>query len=102
MKARSFLGSYLKQDDFDEPAVLTISGAEGTRFEDEDKEKLVLYFDELDKGLVCNATNITLLISLTGSDDTDDWVGKQVTVYADKSIMFAGKKVGGLRIREVG
>ena len=99
MKARSFLGSYLKQDDVEDSPVVTISGAEGVQFEDEDKEKLVLHFEEFDKGMVLNATNINLLTSLFGSDETDDWTGKQVTLFADKTIMFGGKRVGGIRVK---
>lgn len=99
MKARSFLGSYLKQDDFDEPTVATISGAKSVEFEDEDKDKLALYFEELDKGMILNATNINLLTALFGSDETDEWMGKQVTIYTDPNIMFGGKKVGGLRVK---
>jgi hypothetical protein len=99
MKARNFLGSYLQQEDIPEPTTVTITSSKSVTFEDDDKEKLALYFEELEKGMICNATNINLLIALLGSDETDDWVGKQVTLYVDPTIMFGGKKVGGIRIR---
>ena len=99
MKARKFLGSYLAQEDIVEPTVVTIDSAKEAEFDGEDKSKLALYFSEFDKGFICNSTNINALIALFGSDDTDDWLGKQCTVYVDPEIRFAGKKVGGLRVR---
>jgi hypothetical protein len=34
-------------------------------------------------------------------DDTDDWIGKQVILYNDESIQFAGKVTGGLRFKRL-
>jgi hypothetical protein len=38
-------------------------------------------------------------MALFGTDETDEWVGKQCTLYTDPTIMFAGKKTGGLRVK---
>jgi hypothetical protein len=35
-----------------------------------------------------------------GSDDTDDWIGKQIVVFVDENVSFGGELVGGLRIRK--
>jgi len=35
-----------------------------------------------------------------GSEDTDDWIGKQVIVFVDENVSFGGELVGGLRIRK--
>ncbi|MEQ9410481.1 MAG: hypothetical protein RIK87_22290 [Fuerstiella sp.] len=32
-------------------------------------------------------------------DDTDHWPGKAITLWPDPSVMYAGKRVGGVRIR---
>jgi hypothetical protein len=44
----------------------------------------VIYFAETKKGWILNKTNIKCLIALFGTE-TDDWLGKQVTVYPEKN-----------------
>lgn len=63
------------------------------------EEKNVLYFKELEKPLVLNMTNGMLIAAITGSETSDDWVGKQIVLYNDKTVMFAGKLTGGIRVR---
>lgn len=41
------------------------------------KQKLVLYFQGKEKGMVLNATNQELLIDLFG-EETDDWIGQSI------------------------
>jgi hypothetical protein len=50
--------------------------------------------------MLLNSTNIKLLEKACGSDDTDDWVGKEVIVYNDENVSFGGQITGGLRIRK--
>jgi hypothetical protein len=50
--------------------------------------------------MVLNSTNIQLMAKACGSDDTDDWIGKQIIVYVDENVSFGGELVGGLRIRK--
>lgn len=45
-----------------------------------------------------NKTNIKRIAKLYG-DDTDEWVGKKVTIYNDPDVEFMGEIVGGLRVR---
>lgn len=33
--------------------------------------------------------------------ETDNWIGKSVRVYNDETVKWAGKEVGGIRIREM-
>ena len=47
------------------------------------KVKLVLYFEELEKGMVLNVSNIDVLSSLTGTDETDSWTGTKLELYND-------------------
>jgi hypothetical protein len=61
-------------------------------------QRWVLFFRELDKGLVLNTTNIRTLEKAFGAD-SDDWRGRRVTLYIDPEITFRGEVVGGLRIR---
>lgn len=61
--------------------------------------KWCLEFKELDKPLVLNSTNMHILEAITGSDNSDDWMGKQIVLYTDPNISFGGKIVGGIRVR---
>lgn len=82
--------------------VVTISGVERQEIENRDKtkeRKFVLFFKEHDKGMILNSTNIGTLTTLFGSDDSDQWVGKRVTLYEKDDVEMGGKLVSGLRIR---
>lgn len=95
-------GKYFKKEDVDEPTMLTID-----RFEEEnvakdnqpEDNKWVMYFRDAEKGLVMNTTNLQLAAIAFGSQDTDDWIGKQIVLYHDPNVSFAGKLVGGVRVR---
>ncbi len=95
---------HLKKEDVPNPITVTIAGVEMQDIgQDDDKDrKAVMSFqgDEL-KPMVLNVTNITTLEMLYG-DDSDQWVGKRIEVYSDLSIMYAGKRVGGIRVRAPG
>ena len=96
--------SYLKQSDFTEGGfIVTINHLKQENVAPDDKpveNKWVLFFKEFDKGLVLNTVNINAAAAATGSDDTDNWVGKEVIVHVDPSISYGGKVTGGLRIRK--
>ncbi len=59
--------------------------------------KPVVYFREFTKGLVLNKTNAGIISDLYG-DDSDDWAGKRVTLYATE-VQFEGKMVAAIRIK---
>ena len=61
--------------------------------------KWTLSFDELDKPMVLNSTNIHMCAKACASDDTDDWTGKKIVLYEDPNVSFGGKLVGGIRVR---
>lgn len=93
---------YLKQSDFPSPLIVTVKkigkvniAKEG----DTPEHKWAVRFEEFAKPMLLNSTNIKLLEKACGSDDTDDWIGKEVIVYTDESIAFGGQVVGGLRVR---
>ena len=62
-----------------------------------DQRKLVLYFQNAKKGMVCNKTNADRIAYLY-SPDTDNWIGKEVTLYAEM-VSFQGKVMEALRIK---
>lgn len=61
--------------------------------------KWALHFSELEKPLILNQTNGALIQAITGSPESDDWIGKKIVLYSDATIMFAGRVVGGIRVR---
>ena len=102
MDARRFTGgSYLRQEDLEGEQLVTIARVDETTFEDEggERKKLVVYFEEFENGLVCNATNTRRLTRACGGWDTDKWPGKRAILYVDEDVEFGGRIVGGIRVR---
>jgi hypothetical protein len=92
---------FLKQGDIGKGVLWTVNNIEkcNVAAEGADPEyKWGVSFKESDKPLVLNATNIQLLEKMLG-DDTDLWVNKHVVLYVDPNVMYAGKVVGGIRVR---
>ncbi len=61
--------------------------------------KWCMTFHEMEKPLVLNSTNIQLTAKICGSEDTDDWTGKRIVLYTDPNVSYAGKLIGGIRVR---
>jgi hypothetical protein len=64
---------------------------------DKDK-KPIIFFDEIHKGLVCNKTNWKTISRLTGSDDSDDWIGTKINLYRAE-VEFQGEMVESIRVK---
>lgn len=101
---------YLKKEDLAGTSpVVTIETVGWTEIGEEKETKPVLYFVGKDKGMVCNVTVQRELTELFGDppggkdDDSHltQWLtGKQVQLYVDPSVQYAGRRTGGLRLRE--
>jgi hypothetical protein len=94
---------YLKKEDVGNGKLVTIKSIKQENVAREDQEadnKYILMFREEDKGLVLNSTNIQLCAMACGSQETDEWIGKQIVLFEDPSVSFGGKLVGGIRIRK--
>lgn len=93
---------FLKQTDVREGMLCTITGVSQENIAADGAEenlKWCLHIAENEKPLVLNPTNGAILSKILGSDESDDWIGKKVVLYADPNISFGGKIVGGIRIR---
>jgi len=93
---------YIKKGDVGPGQLWTIRAVDRINVAKEDDEpeyKWALHFNEIKKPMTLNVTNIKMLEMVCGSDNTDDWTGKQVVVYYDPTVMYAGEAKGGLRIR---
>lgn len=90
---------YLKSDDLDEDVTYTIRKVEIENLsQGKDKdEKPIVYFEEVEKGIVLNVTNKNTIKGMYGPD-TDGWVGKQVTLFATE-VEFKGEMTMAIRIR---
>jgi hypothetical protein len=37
---------------------------------------------------------------MTGHEDPEEWIGETVELYVDEGVAYAGKRVGGVRLRK--
>lgn len=98
----AFKGKYLKQDHIgDKYVAVTISEVSVEEIDGDDgskEKKPVLHFHGKEMGMVLNKTNADILTEMLGTDETDEWLGHKIVLFVDKSVMFGGKRVGGIRI----
>lgn len=97
-------GKYLKQADVGEDGmVLTIKGFKSESVEGDNgpEDKVVMHFVEDVPPMILNRTNSALLAVCTGVSKAGEAKGKQIVVYADPTVSFGGKIVGGLRLKKI-
>jgi hypothetical protein len=99
----AFPSKYLKADvdvpeDSDVVLVINDASMETLGQGKEAEEKVILYFNGTDKGLVLNKTNWGLIAKALGSDDTDDWTGKAISLYST-DVQFGNDFVRSIRVR---
>lgn len=91
---------YLKKEDCGDDGILvTIQDLRQENVAPDNKPeemKWILVLKEC-KPLVLNATNSRLIEKALGSDETDDWLGKQIVLFNDENVSFGDDVVGGVR-----
>jgi hypothetical protein len=92
-----YKSSYLRAADVEEPLTVTIKSASIEELGEDKDEKIVVLFEELDRGLVLNRTNADYLSMICKSDDTDDWPGTRVGLFV-QPVSFKGKLVDSIRV----
>lgn len=95
-----YLGAYSIEDGKD--LILTIKSAAKEEVKNEDGKAdkcLVLYFKEVEKGMVVNATNAKRIEGLYKTGIVTEWVGKRIGLYVE-NVKAWGKVVPALRVRE--
>jgi len=92
--------NFLKKEDLPKPAKVKITDIDLLEFEQDGKtqRKLVLKFEGKEKALACNKTNARIIAALFG-DETDGWIGKEITIFNDPTVSMGDKVVGGIRVR---
>ncbi len=94
---------FLTKEDFPEPRELTVKGhtkENVARDNEPQKIKVIMYFEEMTKGVSLNVTNSRAILSICGLPPTADFIecnGHKVTVYNDPNIMMGDEVVGGIR-----
>ncbi len=93
---------FLARADVNPPILVTIKSIhqENVAKENEPAElKFALSFTNCEKPMVLNNTNAQIIAMILKSEETDDWIGKQIVLYDDPNVSFGGKLVGGIRVR---
>jgi hypothetical protein len=93
---------FISKGDIPLPTIFTIARLAPTTFRGrggtEPEVRWVMYFQGYTKGLRLNKTAIKTLAASFG-DETDLWVGRQVRLYVDPTVQFAGQAVGGVCVQ---
>ena len=103
---RAYVGDsqYLKKEDLSDPVdteLLWVKEEKVTAPGKGTKTRLVAHFDGLSKGLVLNSANCEILAEITAIDDPNEWKDVALQLYVDPDVTYGGKKIGGIRIREL-
>jgi hypothetical protein len=102
----AFSSKYLRANDIGsegDSAVVTILrvGSESikNRETNQNETKPTLEFREFDKPLVLNKTNAKKIAQLLKSDDIDDWIDKQIQLYATET-QYGSDMVACIRVKQ--
>ena len=99
--ANDFIGgNYLKKEDVDGAITATLTDVWSEAVLNAGRKKLVVSFREFEKPLILNKTNINRFVRIFGTGDTKSWRGP-VTLYVEPGVEYAGRVVGGIRVRPV-
>ena len=101
LNAADFLGSFLGKEDLQGETIVTIVDVTADEVPGETRRKLVAQLAEYEKRLILNSTNIKMLCKIFRSTNTAHWHGP-ITLYVDEDVQYAGKAVGGLRVKPAG
>lgn len=92
------VSNYIQKSDLPQPTRLTVSGCSRKNVGNDEKPeyKWVVEFEGAWKPLILNYTNTDAFFD-TLDANSDNWAGKQIVLYNDKSVEYKGKK-GGIRV----
>lgn len=105
----AFPSNFLKADDIEEGEELTLTITKVVKESmknqaGEEEIKPVAQFAEkvngTEKKLVLNKTNFGRIVTTTGQDDSDNWGGKQITLYTEIVDAF-GESKPAIRVKAV-
>jgi len=92
---------WLTKDDVarlsDEERIVTVTSI--TEEQVGDDIKPVVSFKDLAKDWPSNITGLEAMAEMAASPDTEDFVDLVVEIYVDPDVRYAGKRVGGIKVR---
>src|SRR5438045_98513 len=94
---------FQKKEDCDRPITVIIDHLDKrnvAELGEKPEFKWCLFFRNGIKPMVLNSTNAQLIARLLGSKNSDDWIGKDIELYHDPNVTYAGELVGGIRVRK--
>jgi len=103
----AFPSKWLSANDIDDDLVVTISSDDPVSYEEfkapgkttpDSKPVLRFKSPKGTKPLILNKSNWKTIGQVLGSDDTDDWAGRSITLYATEVEAF-GETAMGIRVR---
>lgn len=98
--------NYVKKSDVGEQGV--VAKIVGTEFKNVAKqgakpeEKGILIFEGNDlrgkplKPLICSVTNASMMAVITGSEDSDKWVGTTIVLWNNMAVSYTNQQTGGI------
>jgi hypothetical protein len=103
-KSEAFPSKYISAADLPKPVVREIveTNTEALKTRDgASSKKLIVYFRNARKALVCNSTNFDAIVDATGEFNSDSWLGHEIELYKTTTTM-GGKVVDCVRVRAPG
>lgn len=100
-RSQAFPSKYIGKDDVKNGVTTKIKDVDTAMVKGDggDECKTIMFFsDPAIKPLILNTINWMTLEDAYG-EESDDWRGRPVELYVDPNVMFAGKRVGGVRVR---
>jgi len=97
----AFPSKYMTAADFEDgdvTATITSAEIEMIGMGADASQKIILGLKGIKKPIVINRTNANTIAKVTGSDDTDDWIGKRITLGSSE-VEFKGDLVMSIRVR---
>jgi hypothetical protein len=101
-----FKGAYFNAKSLEDgDLTLTISYCEARVFDSKeqgkpDEQKMVVWFEEDERGLALNVTNWQAIAEILGDEDTDKWPGHQIMLVRKKDRGMGGKIDWCVRIED--
>ena len=98
----AYPSKYLKASDLPIDGSLAVT-IEKIALEDlgRDKEtKPVIYFVELERGMICNKTNARTIARILASEEFDDWISRRIGLYRTE-VEFGGDMYEAIRVKGV-
>ena len=93
--------NYLTKEDVTPDILVTIShlSMEDIESDGKSERRTIMHFHGDTKPMVLNQTNKELLKAVTGEHTAGGIKNKKIVLFNDPTIMFGGRKTGGIRIR---